>query len=228
MENTVQNKNSTSWNTVIILLILFWPIGLFLLYKKINADKASALQKSKTLNVVGWIFIFFAVVYFLACVTGNTEAAEGSSIMGGIFTAIVFFGGGGTLMIYISKQMNSKAVKIKKYISIIINNHQTSIDNIAAAIPTNYNQAVKDLSEMIDKGYFANAYIDASSREVILPQKQTKQASKGCENSEQNGSQVNFESKPLFKIVICKNCGANNKMLDGTVSECEYCDTLLN
>ena len=224
----MENTKSASWKTIIILLIIFWPIGIYLIYKKMNSDKASVLQKSKTLNIVGWVFVFFAVVYFLEAITGKLEVTDGTSGVGGICLALIFFGGGGALMLYVSKKSNAKAIKIKKYISIVINNGQTSIDSITAAMRMDYNQVVKDLTEMIDKGYFANAYIDASSREVILPQKQTKQASEGCENSEQNGSQVNFESKPLFKIVICKNCGANNKMLDGTVSECEYCDTLLN
>jgi hypothetical protein len=47
----------------------------------------------------------------------------------------VFYGGGGVFMIYIAKKMEINAEKLKKYIAIVINNNQTSIDIIAAAVP---------------------------------------------------------------------------------------------
>lgn len=224
----MENTKSASWKTIIILLIIFWPIGIYLIYKKMNSDKASVLQKSKTLNIVGWVFVFFAVVYFLEAITGKLEVTDGTSGVGGICLALIFFGGGGALMLYMSKKSNAKAIKIKKYISIVINNGQTSIDSIAAAMRMDYNQVVKDLTEMIDKGYFTNAYIDDSRREIILTQRQTSQELEADVSYGQNNIQGNTVSNQQFKLVLCKNCGANNKILDGIVSECEYCGTFLN
>lgn len=216
MGNT--SKKSSSWTVVILLLIFFWPIGLYLLYKKVTGDKTAALQNSKVLNTVGWVFAVLAVIYIFMAVSGGMETSDALG-------AFVFFGAGGALMIYGAKRMKKNSEKLKKYISIVINNNQTSIDNIAAAIPIDYEQAKNDLQKMIDNGYFQGAYIDTANREIVLP---TNENSQPMNISEDTAPRENENmSQPGFKVVICKNCGANNKVIEGTVCECEYCGSPL-
>jgi hypothetical protein len=220
--NNVQQKKSTSWGVIILLLIIFWPVGLFLLYKKITGDKAEALKNSKILNTFGWVFMAFAIIYLFMIITGDAKTEGGSSAVGSLMVAFVFFGGGGAFMIYAAKKMKANAEKFKKYIAIVINNNETSIDNIAAAIPTSYEQATKDLQKMIDNGYFENAYIDVSNREIVLPNKSTVQTH--STSNVQMNSPVN---EPQINAVVCRNCGANNKVVEGQVCECEYCGSML-
>jgi hypothetical protein len=212
------NTKKTSSPVVILLLILFWPIGLYVLYKKVTGDKTSALKNSKTLNTVGWVFAAFSAIYLLMAISGGMPASDALS-------AFVFFGAGGALMIYGSNRMKKNAAKLKKYISVVINNNQTSIDNIAAAIPTDYEQAKNDLQKMIDSGYFQGAYIDASNREIVLPKRENSPSTNLSENN------IQYENKsmeqPRFKVVICKNCGANNTVAEGNLCECEYCGSPL-
>lgn len=216
MTNT--NKTNQSWTVVILLLIFFWPVGLYLLYKKVTGDKTSALKNSKALSIVGWVFAVFSAIYLLMAISGDMKASDAIS-------AFVFFGAGGALMIYGAKRMNKNAAKLKKYISIVINNNQTSIDNIAAAIPTDYEQAENDLQKMINNGYFQGAYIDKSNREIILPKKENSPSMNMPENN------IQYENKnteqPRFKVVNCKNCGANNTVAEGNLCECEYCGSPL-
>jgi hypothetical protein len=216
MANT--KPSSPSWAVVILLLIFFWPVGLFILYKKVTGDKTAALQNSKVLNTVGWVFAVFAVIYILMAVSGEMKASDA-------FCAFAFFGAGGALMIYGAKRMKKNAEKLKKYISIVINNNQTSIDNIAAAIPTDYEQAKKDLQKMIDNDYFQGAYIDTANREIVLPKRENSQS------TNMSGNNIQHENRDMgqlrFKVVICKNCGANNKIAEGKICECEYCGSPL-
>lgn len=219
----MENKpGGTSWGIIILLLILFWPVGLYFLYKKVTGNKADALKNSKLLHNIGCVFVVFAFIYLLMILTGNATTEDDSSTAGSLYVAIAFFGGGGVFMIYTAKKIKANAEKSKKYIAIVVNNNKTAIDNIAAAIPTSYEQAVKDLQKMIDKGYFLNAYIDIAQREIVMPERRNTQLTEP-----QLYSQINVVDQPEMKVVICKNCGGNNKIVDGTVCECEFCGSLL-
>lgn len=220
--NNAQQKKSTSWGIIILALIIFWPVGLFLLYRKLSGDKVAALKNSKILNILGWVFAAFAVIYVIMAITGNIETKDGSSVVGPLIVALVFYGGGGAFMIATAKKMKINADKLKKYIEIVINNNQTSIDNIAAAVPVRYEEAMKDLQKMIDNGYFENAYIDVSEREIVLTNKKTER-----EYPTSNVQMDGHINKPQIKVVVCRSCGANNKVVKGQVSECEYCGSLL-
>lgn len=203
----MENKKSMSWGIVILVLIFFWPVGVYLLYRKLTSDRAAALKNSKILRNVGFVFLGFAVIYIFMGISGQMDDA---------WTAAIFFGGGGAVLVYAAKRLKMTGEKFKKYINIVINNSETSIDNIAAAIPISYDKAAKDLQEMIDKGYFPSAYIDASNREIILPG-HIKQ------KSERNKSVNNNNQQAKVKSVVCKNCGGNNEVIEGEVCECEYC-----
>jgi len=222
MASYIKEKKSTSWGVIILVLIIFWPVGLFLLYRKMTGDKAAALKNSKALNIMGWVFVALAIIYFFMAITGNLETDKGSSVVEPIMIALVFFGGGGAFMIYTANKMKVNAEKCKKYIAIVINNNETSIDNIAAAVHSSYEQTTKDLQKMIDNGYFENAYIDVSKREIVLPNKNPVQTH-SISNIQMN-SPVN---EPQIKAVVCRNCGANNKVVEGQVCECEYCGSML-
>lgn len=208
----MENKKSMSWAIVILVLIFFWPVGVYLLYRKVTGDRASALKNSKILRNVGFVFLGFAIIYIFMVISGQMDDA---------WTAAAFFGIGGGVLVYAAKRLKMTGEKFKKYINIVINNNQTSIDNIAAAIPISYDKAAKDLQEMINKGYFSNAYIDVSNREIILPSHMKQQ-------SERNGSLKNNNEQAKVKSVICKNCGGNNEVIEGQVCECEYCGSPIN
>ena len=208
----MENKKSMSWAIVILVLIFFWPVGVYLLYRKVTGDRASALKNSKILRNVGFVFLGFAIIYIFMVISGQMDDA---------WTAAAFFGIGGGVLVYAAKRLKMTGEKFKKYINIVINNNQTSIDNIAAAIPISYDKAAKDLQEMINKGYFSNAYIDVSNTEIILPSYIKQQ-------SERNGSLKNNNEQAKVKSVICKNCGGNNEVIEGQVCECEYCGSPIN
>ena len=69
----VKEKKSTSWVIIIVVLIIFWPVGLFLLYRKITADKVAALKNSKVLNIMGWVFAALTIMYLLMAITRNLK-----------------------------------------------------------------------------------------------------------------------------------------------------------
>lgn len=272
-------KSSPSWGVVIFLLIIFWPVGLYLLFKKISTG--DTLGEGKVLRVVGWMFIVIAIVYISLgesnlVVSENAENVESTiEVLRGVGS---FFFIGGVIMIIMAKRKRTKANRYRKYIAIVENNRVRQIDSIASAFPTTYEKAHDDLQEMINKGFLEDAYIDESKREIVLvnsvtesnmagqlqgnqpqydqsqfikdplsqllfeEQQLQQQLIRGQQPSKQssqysqihvsqtiitNQQPITEQKEPPKKkeprVVICKNCGGNNKIIDGDIGECEYC-----
>jgi len=131
----------------------------------------------------------------------------------GMIAAAIIFDGGGVLVNWFARKTKREGERYKKYISLIVNQSQTSIDNIASAVGVTYEAAAKDLQKMIDAGYFVGAYIDVSQREIVLAK--PAQASAGS-------SVVQVQER----VVTCGSCGANNRVM-GQIGECEYCGSHL-
>lgn len=218
-----ENSKSTSWGFVIFVLIIFWPVGLYLVYKKLNETRSLTLKDGKGFRTVGWIFIVLEICVLIGYVN------EGYIDFLSILISLFFLGGPGALMFYISNLKKKKSAKLKRYIAMISNNYETSIDNIATAIPTDYDSAVNDLNKMIDKGFFENAYIDASARKIILPQNKLIQLVAQQQEYENAllQSKIGQLNLKLTKVVVCKSCGANNQVKEGQISRCEFCGSYL-
>ncbi len=118
-----------------------------------------------------------------------------------------------------AKQTKGTAEKYKKYIDIVINRNERSLDNIAYAVGLPYDIVAKDLQDMINIGYLRGAFINHGNREISFEQRQpavvVQQAAPG---------QVPVQTQ----AVRCPGCGANNVVVVGRVTECEYCGTPIN
>lgn len=207
-------KKGTSWGWIIFWLIIFWPVGLFLVIKKFSTDK-SALMSGKTgsLSVIGWILVAFGGIGFLAELSDTPEAF-------GLVLALIF-AAGGTLLLLKASKTKKTAIKYKKYIDIVVNQNVKSIDNVASAVGLSYDVVAKDLQDMINIGYLRDAYIHQGNREIIL--KQNEPAPITYAQTVAPG-----QAAPQTIATRCPGCGANNVVAIGRVSECEYCGTPIN
>ena len=200
-------KKTLSWGWIIFLLIIFWPVGLILLIRKIVTDK-SALMSGKTgaLSVVGWILTVLGGITFLAFIIEPEPDTLGITIFSLLFLI------GGILLLIKASQTRKTAKKYKKYINIIVNHNEKSIDNIAAAVGVTYDTAIKDLKKMIDIGYLGGAFINQGNREIIL--KRHEPIAQAF---------VGGHAAPQMTTVSCSGCGANNVVTVGVITACEYC-----
>ena len=212
-------KKSFSWGIIALMLFLFFPIGIWMLVKKMTDEKFNYIKNGKSLKILAWILIGFAVMYLIMGITGELETEDGSSVVGGVIVMLMIFGGGGAFALYKAYLYIKKGTKYNRYVSIINSSNDTLIDNIAAAYPTSFEQAAKDLQSMLDDGYFMNAYVDLNRRELIMPPKATTV-----------NVAVNQNTSPSYgqpTSVKCKNCGATNTVVPGAANECEYCGSPL-
>ncbi len=213
-------KKSFSWGIIILMLFLFFPIGIFMIAKKVSSEKFNMIKNGKSLKILGWILIGFAVMYLILGITGELETEDGSSAVGGIIVAECFFGGFGALSLIKGKKYIACGEKYNRYVSVVNASNDLLIDNIAAAIPTTYENATADLQAMIDAGYFMNAYVDLNRRELVMHRNQQNNYTNTYTPNPQNTSAKTVSKK-------CPNCGATNTVTEGTTCECEYCGSPL-
>ena len=235
MRYVESEKQSISWKGIFIWCVIFWPVGIYLLIKKMTKEKAAALHNSKVLTLIGCVFTGLGLLYTYYIMNGEIQIKEGQSMVSTIIVVLLFFVGGGIVMILVAMNTKKNAIKYKKYIDVVINGEVTCIENIAGAIPTSYDNAVKDLQKMIDMGYFENAFIDAGNHEIVLGHKQSKTYShttiysQSKTYSQSNNYDIDESDEsdkketPQNKVVTCNCCGANNTIVGGNKNECEYC-----
>lgn len=202
-------KKSASWGAITLWLIFFFPVGVFLIIKKVTNEKFSYIKNGKALKNLGLVLMFFGAIYLIMSITDDVA----------MLTAFFIFGGLGVLSFVKGNQYIKKGNKYNRYVSIINANNNTLIDNIAAAYPTSFEQATEDIQSMLDDGYFMNSYIDLNRRELIMPQRSVSV------NVTVNQNTTRTETQPTS--VKCKNCGATNKVVHGVANECEYCGSPL-
>jgi len=212
-------KKGASWGWIIFWLIIFWPVGLLLVVKKLATDK-SALMSGKTgaLSVIAWVLIVIGGLGFIGMLSDTSGDSEG--VAGGIVIVLAMVVGGILLLRKASKTKKT-AARYKKYIDIVINQNVRSIDNIASAVGLSYNVATKDLQDMVNNGYLKDAYIHQGNREIILKQYEPAPVAYAQ-------TAVVEQSAPQTTVTRCPGCGANNVVAVNRVSECEYCGTPIN
>lgn len=190
---------------IIFTFIAFFPIGIFLMWKRYTTYEKNSLQSGKAVTIIGCILLFGALVMF------TTIASDG--FKEGKF-ALLFYLLSGISLVLVGKKRKENTKKFKKYISIIINDEIMDIDNISAIIPASYENTKDYLQNMIDNGFFQDAYIDEIKRQIVFPKMKEAKSDNQFNNTEKN---------IRMKVVTCNGCGAQNSISAGTVGECEFC-----
>ena len=200
-----------SWPIIILALCFFWPIGLYLIIKRVSLDKTAVVKNSsgKGLKITGIVLIVLGGFGIL----GSFDPFDF-----GTFVVFVFFIVGGIVLMNKAKKIQAEGESVKQYLSIVVNGNVRQLDAIASTTGKSYDVVHNDIKNMIDKGFLKNAYIDEGAREIVLP---------NAVPTTQNTANTTANAAPIqSKIVTCPCCGANNTVL-GDMGECEYCGSPL-
>lgn len=199
-----------SWPVIILALCVFWPVGIFLIIKRVSVDKKAAMGAGKLIGGIGIASYCITGLGFIVCLSDGF----GSDDIG----MILFFGIAGFALRKVSKKIKREAEDVKKYLSVIVNGNERQIDVIASSMGKSYDVTKNDIQKLINKGYLKNAYINEGTRELVLPSDNIQ---------EQVDTTINSTAHNVTtKIVACPCCGANNT-ITGDIGECEYCGSPL-
>ena len=156
--NRKNEQELESWIPAIIMLVIFWPVGLIMLAKRFQALSNSEVSatRSRPLSVVGWVLMVLGILTLIGGV-GHT------------FSAAMFLALGGIAMVGFSGHLKKAQRRFAKYLAVIGNRRVMRVRDIAAAIPVTEEQACQDLEKMIEEGRFPEgAYLDMSTRALVI------------------------------------------------------------
>ena len=203
MNNIDTSKWYFSTWFIIVMFICFWPAGIALLILK-NTGRKDALfigTTDKRKYVLGGVAL---LVIGLSTISDHT--------FWGLLMIV-----GGAAMFYYSKNLADKADRNRKYIDLIVNQHEGSIDNIAGVCNIAYDKCVKELKYLQTVGVLSNVSIDETGRTVNLIQTQPQ--------AERNVSILPPFAQAEEVTCTCQGCGAKVVVAKGTTVKCEYCDS---
>lgn len=202
-------SSGPSWIAIIIMMCVFWPIGVYLLYKRLKVDRKAAMGSGKALSGFGIVLIVIGGCALLGGIAGGGSNAA---------MVAVFFLVLGIVLKRMATKNKKQTMRVRQYIALIINQHITSLDELSRATGCTYNVVCDDLNKMIEKGYLPGAYLNLSLRRIMLP---GQQAPVYRQNNPGQRAQART------KVITCKGCGAEMIVAEGTIRKCEYCGTPL-
>lgn len=217
-------KKSISWGLISILLIIFFPVGIYFIVKKMTSERFSYANNGRALRNLGFVLVALAALYAVMVLTGQIETSSGGNGVGVLITGLMIFGGGGALCIIKGNAYIKRGMKYSRYISVINSTDRLIIDNIASGVGTSCEQAAKDIEEMIAAGFFTNSYIDTKEQRLVMPE------AAGALHPDFNSFcavPADMAANNRTRAVKCPNCGATNTVLPNTKNECEYCGSAL-
>lgn len=205
------------------------------------------MKKDKSKSKIIWGIIISRIQY----IVGFAVAGFGLlGLIAGLIDPIVIITTLIGIFIFTRGMRRSKLIKtFRHYVSIISNDPARSLENIASATNTPLEKVRDNVDKMIKKGYFANTHIDESDNSIVIaglhsPEKgASQQPQKATESSQPEiaSNAANSEASPVsnaakadevreqlsYATVACRGCGAMNKVISGSIGECDFCGSHL-
>jgi hypothetical protein len=186
----------TSWTVIILMLIIFFPVGIVMLVKKVKKEKSRYDENGKTMIVLGWVLMLLGVYYFFDSFTSEIKYDS-------LFFLLTLLWVGGVALVFNGRKYRNKASRIARYRAIISNQSECFIDEIAQVFPTSFDNTCRNLQTMIDEGFLVNSYIDLPKGKLIIKNQDSER-------------QTN-------ETIKCPFCGATIKVAHKGLYQCEYC-----
>jgi hypothetical protein len=147
-----------------LALLLFWPLGLYQLARKMK-DKRALIDPPDLLPFVVVIMMLIGLVGVIGGIVGASDemVANTGALVVGLCVLII-----GTFVIAKLAGGRKDGERFRKLRNAILDDGLTEIDAIARAASVRPEVAIKDIQDMIDIGFLRNVTIDRSRRNLVV------------------------------------------------------------
>ena len=170
--------------------------------KKSQLAIVSAIIKSKVQLILGFVLVPFGLLGL--CVYLPDPRKYGIGLI--VFMFILLFIG--LLLWFFSLKTKKLISHFRLYVSILSNQSSSSVCELAMTVGDSEQHVMAELQAMIDRRFFAAAYIDRSKKLLVFPKLNVT---------------VQEESTQSSEVVTCSICGGDNKIVAGQHSNCVFC-----
>jgi len=123
----------------------------------------------------------------------------------------------GFVLYFYSRKIKNTLMQYKCYNDLIIDQNLTSISGLASATDEKHEVVVADLMKMIGLGFFPGARVNIKYDRIFLA------GEKGEDEDQLSSASTTDTNRTQEDVVTCGGCGANNKVVSGKVTECQFC-----
>lgn len=162
-----------AWSVIMIMILLVWPIGLFLMIKKLITEKNLLEKNSMVVSTVGCMFLVAGTAYVWALVGGLLGPIGSYSSTISVLIALAVSFAIGVPIILVAKWMRLRGAMYHLYVEHISGKDQVSLDDLAKELKTQVSQVECDLPKMLKCGFFAGRHIDMEKRALVWTAKDT-------------------------------------------------------
>lgn len=212
MTNKLYNSGA-SWGTIIFLLILFFPVGIYMMVNKLHIDTQNITVNARRTRIVGWVFVGVGVLYLLMALTGSLQMSNGGSPIGAGFMMLIICGASGYALVHHADKYKKIGTNYDKYIAVLENSIDGRLYSIANAMNRPQKEVTEDLQQLIAMRLIQDTYINTDQGMVVGP-------IVGRKVTVANAARQ--QARTQTKTVKCPSCGAINR-IDAGHRCCEYC-----
>lgn len=196
VEYSYANDNvfKLSWWVCLLYCFLFFPIGIYFIFKKLTFEKSLYFKNGVKLQLFSLIYFGISLLLVLIFIADLANSYS----WGVILTPFAF----GLSLLIIGTIYRKKGYQNDKFMTIITEQRITNIYEIARLTNCTYAKACDVIQKLIDTEFLPGAYIYHHDAEVIVHGISKKIACK-CRNC--GGTSVFYSNEKR----ICNYCGAN-------------------
>jgi RNase P subunit RPR2 len=177
--------------------------------KKSKLALIGAILKSKVQAILGWTLMMF----FVAGISIELSADAPDPF--GVVMSLVCLAVGVLLLVFSFRTKNLVA-RFRLYVNVLSKQSSMSIYELAMTLGETENRVMSALQAMIDRRFFASAYIDKKQKRLVFPL------------MEEKAQQIREEQEALPHVIAtCSICGAEARVPVGKHCNCMYCDNLI-
>lgn len=190
------NGEAVGWWRIFVCVLVFFPIGIYYLIRKLMYEKVHCYEHGIRLLVMGGGLMLTMTPFLVWILTGETldirEIVLLASIPGIYFLMGIAFMITGILL-------RKQGAVYEKYLILILNYHVTNLDVLKNQLHTTYSEVSKQLKKMIELDLLEDSYIYHKDRELIVPGISKKIA------------------------LRCRSCSATTVLYTNEEQVCAYC-----
>lgn len=170
--------------------------------------------KKGSLRVGGWILVVCGVITLFASAMSSSYSDE-AQVTAFLFMGLVLIGLG-IFCFRKNRRLSRLLADFQRYNAILANDPVKTISRIAEMTGETVDTVRQKVNQMIEKGYFVNAYIDQSGKVVLADREKM---------NEVVGNNVGVKD---LVTVTCPNCGGINRLHREQTGKCEFCGAYIS
>lgn len=161
----IGRKVNIPWAVVIVLLVVFFPAGLAVLYKKIASDSSCTGGSALLIGLgVCCLGIIPALIWWSPA--GESDMNGSQRVV--LFLAVALFAVTGVLSVVYGIRQFQRMRDYKRLTPFLLGHVTTSMESVAQELKMPYHVVSRKLQKLIDCGYLSNAYLNHTHRWFVF------------------------------------------------------------